>query len=161
MHDRLFTFSWITIVKYSWNTLETPMRYHENTHETPIYFPFQNDNSLQEKEFFQCNLACYFVSLTLFSIKVFLLKHPVLSKLASGTNDLLAGYLALEFFFIEIFFPPTEQQTVFLYYFIEQNTRNLILSIFQREAIFSYLFIGRYSIIWHCLLHPSLILWFV
>ena len=42
-----------------------------------MHFPCHNHGHLEEKQLFQGNLASYFVSLNLFSIRAVFLKHPV------------------------------------------------------------------------------------
>ena len=42
-----------------------------------MHFPCHNHGHLEEKQLFQGNLASYFVSLNLFSIRAFFFKHPV------------------------------------------------------------------------------------
>ena len=70
-----------------WNTLEIVLKYPWNTHKIAwkhpyyirntqanidIYFPCHNHGHLEGKLLLQCNLASYFTSLNLFSIRAFL-----------------------------------------------------------------------------------------
>ena len=54
------------------------MKHPQNTQANiDMHFPCHNHGHLEEKQLFQGNLASYFVSLNLFSIRAFFFKHPV------------------------------------------------------------------------------------